>query len=57
MNEAKILIIYGNDNVDGKNRNGQIECLGKINSNDLHISCFLEFFKTNFLNESSLKNY
>ena len=55
MNEAKILIIYGNDNVDGKNRNGEVECLGKINSDDLHISCLMEFFKNNFLDTPVLK--
>lgn len=55
MNEAKILIIYGNDSVDGKNRNGEIECLGKINSDDFHISCFIEFFKNNFLDIPILK--
>lgn len=55
MNEAKILIIYGNDTVDGKNRNGEVECLGKINSDDLHISCLMEFFKNNFLDTPVLK--
>ena len=56
MNEAKILIIYGNDNVDGKNRNGEIECLGKINSDNLHISCFINFFQNNFLDNPIFKN-
>lgn len=56
MNEAKILIIYGNENVDGKNRNGEIECLGKINSNDFHITCLIEFFKNNFLDGQVFKN-
>lgn len=52
MNEAKILIIYGTNKVDGKDRNGEIECLGCINSDDLHISCFLEFFQNNFLDDN-----
>lgn len=56
MNEAKILIIYGNENVDGKNRNGEIECLGKINSNDFHITYLIEFFKNNFLDGQVFKN-
>lgn len=52
MNDAKIVIIYGQDKVDGKNRNGEFECLGCINSDDLHISCFLEFFQNNFIDDN-----
>ena len=55
MNESKILIIYGDNNVDGKNRNGEVECLGKINSDDLHISCFLEFFQNSFLDDAMFR--
>ncbi len=55
MNDAKIVIIYGQDKVDGKNRNGEFECLGKINSDDLHISCLMEFFQNHFLDNPIFK--
>ena len=55
MNKAKLIIIYGDNKVDGKNRNGEIECLGDINSDDLHISCLLDFFQKNFLDENIFK--
>lgn len=55
MNEAKIVIIYGINKVDGKDRNGEIECLGQISSDDLHISCFCEFFENNFLDDPVFK--
>ena len=55
MNKAKLIIIYGDNKVDGKNRNGEIECLGDINSDDLHISCLLDFFQKNFLDEDIFK--
>lgn len=55
MENVKLIIIYGTSKVDGIYKNGTYDFLKKKKKDDLHISCFLEFFKTNFLNESIFK--
>ena len=55
MENVKLIIIYGASEVDGIYKNGTYDFLKKKKKDDLHISCFLEFFKTNFLNESIFK--
>lgn len=56
MEDAKLIIIYGDDKIDDINKNGNYDCLGHINTDDLHISCFLDYFKYNFLQEPIFKN-
>ncbi len=55
MDDAKLIIIYGENKVDGIYKNGTYDCIRKKKKDDLHITCFLEFFKTSFLNESIFK--
>lgn len=53
--DSKIIIIYGDNLVDGENKDGQVERLGKIIYNDLHIACFCDYFKTHFKDDETLQ--
>lgn len=56
MENVKLIIIYGASEVDGIYKNGTYDFLKKKKNDDLHISCFLEFFKNNFLDCPVFKN-
>lgn len=47
-NDNKLVLFFGSTPVDGVNRNGEIERLGKWDSEDLHILCFADYCKTHF---------
>lgn len=56
INDLKIALIYGCSNIDGINKDGNLELISKDENDTAHYFYMKEFLKNNFLDEPSVQN-